>query len=93
MASKPYQDRLLLHELYVKKRMTMTSIQKYFEDKYGCVVSSQTIYNYLKKYDLLKYRGKGRRNVVGKKPVLSPMAMRAQQIKREQRRRMKNRLG
>lgn len=59
--TEPWQDRMLMHDLYVKKRMNITDIQKIFEKKYGKKTSIQTIYNYLKKFDLLKYRGKGRR--------------------------------
>jgi len=93
MTIKPYQDKALLYELYVKKRMTMTDIHKYFQEKYGYTGTSQTIYNWLKRYDLLKYRGKGKRSATNLKPQASPMAIRAQQIKREQRKQMKQRAG
>lgn len=88
MIAKPYQDKNLLYELYVKKRMTMTDIQKYFEERYGSKATAQTIYNHLKKYDLLKFRGKGKKTVTVK-PALSPMAIEAQKRVREQRKRMK----
>lgn len=89
---KPYQDRALMYELYVKRRMTMTQIHKHLEEKYGYEGSSQTIYNWLKRFDLLKYRGKGRKSISNaQKPTLSPMAQKAQQIRREQKKRMKQR--
>ena len=92
MPAKAYQEPNLLYELYVKKRMTMTDIQKYFEERYGVKVTGQTIYNHLKKYDLLKYRGKGKSTASGRmKPKLSPTAIAAQQRVREQRKMMKAR--
>jgi hypothetical protein len=93
LAIKPYQDKNLLYELYVKRRMTMTDIHKYFQEKYGYEGTSQTIYNWLKRYDLLKYRGKGRRSATNQKPALSPMAKQAAQMRRDQRKIMKQRMG
>lgn len=91
MAMKPYQDKNLLYELYVKKRMTMTDIQKYFEERYGSKVTAQTIYNHLKKYDLLKFRGKGKVSATRIKPKLSAAAIEGQKKVREQRKLMKQR--
>ena len=89
---KPYQDRALMYELYVKRRMTMTQIHKFLEEKYGYDGSSQTIYNWLKRFDLLKYRGKGIKSISNQmKPTLSPMAEEAKRIRREQKKRMKQR--
>lgn len=40
--------------------MNLTDIAKILEKNYNLKTSPQTIYNWCKKYDLLKYRGKGR---------------------------------
>ena len=93
MSSKPYQDKNLMYDLYVKRRMTMTDIHKYFQEKYGYTGTAQTIYNWLRPehHDLLKYRGKGRRKLNRMKPKLSPKALSTQQKVRDQRKQMKDR--
>ena len=60
MALEPYKDKAFLYEHYVAKRMNMTDIVKLLEKNYNVKVSPQSVYNWCKKYDLLKYRGKGR---------------------------------
>lgn len=57
---KPYQDKSLLYQLYVVKRMNIKDIAELFKTNYNCKTTPQTVYNWIKNYDLLKYRGKGR---------------------------------
>jgi hypothetical protein len=51
---KAYNDPQWLREEYVTKRKTAKEISEL------CGVTEMTIYNALKKFDLLKFRGKGR---------------------------------
>lgn len=90
MASEPWRDKQIMYTLYVQKRMKLTDIQKYFDTNYGKTVSTQALYNWAKKHDLLKYRGKGR-NLKAKtvtntiRPVarpLSPMEQRMKEIRK-----------
>lgn len=60
MANEPYKDKSFLYEMYVQRRMNLTDIAKLLEKSYNIVVTPQAIYNWVKKYDLLKFRGKGR---------------------------------
>lgn len=55
MKLKVYADRDYLHNEYVKKRRNAKDIA----EEHGC--TEMTIYNHLKKHDLLRLRGKGRR--------------------------------
>lgn len=57
----PYKDRAWLFEQYVKKRRNLTDIAEILKNQYNVKVTPQTIYNWCQKYDLLKYRGKGRK--------------------------------
>lgn len=57
---EPYKDKTYLYEMYVKKRMNLTDICKHLKNTYNIEVSPQAVYNWVKKHDLLKYRGKGR---------------------------------
>lgn len=57
---EPYKDKTYLWEMYVKKRMNLTDICKHLKNTYNIEVSPQAVYNWVKKHDLLKYRGKGR---------------------------------
>jgi hypothetical protein len=56
----PYKDKAILYELYVKKRLGIKEMSDIFLKNYNCKVTPQSIYNWLEKYDLLKFRGKGR---------------------------------
>lgn len=86
MALEPYKDKAFLYEHYVSKRMNMTDIVKLLEKNYNIKVSPQSVYNWCKKYDLLKYRGKGRNLSSGKpKAPKSP----AQKLVEQKRREMK----
>ena len=60
MSAEPYKDKAFLYEMYVKRRMNLTDICKHLEKTYNIKVTPQAIYNWVKKYDLLKFRGKGR---------------------------------
>jgi len=53
--------------MYVKKRMSLKDITNLLEKNYNEKISPQALYNWLEKYDLLKYRGKGRKRVAGPK--------------------------
>lgn len=66
--------------------MNLTDIVKLIEKDYGIQVSAQTIYNWVKKYDLLKYRGKGRNlSATSRKRPKSPMQELVEKQKREAR--------
>jgi len=88
---EPYKQKDWLYHHYVQKRMNLKDIQKVLKDSYNINVTVQGLYNWVDKYDLLKYRGKGRnlkKKAVGGKPVAkSPMQLRIEAIKREQRKR------
>jgi len=60
MQSEPYKDKGFLYEMYVRKRMNLTDICKHLKNTYSIEVTPQAVYNWVKKYDLLKFRGKGR---------------------------------
>lgn len=60
MALEPYKQRDWLYHFYVQKRMNMKDICEILEKKYNVKISPQGLYNWLVRYDLLKYRGKGR---------------------------------
>jgi transposase len=56
-----YKDRQWLYEMYVKKRLNLKDIVDILAKQYNCKISTQALYNWLEKYDLLKYRGKGKK--------------------------------
>lgn len=58
---EPYKDKGWLYEHYVKKRRNLTDICQMLETQYNLKVTPQTVYNWCEKYDLLKFRGKGRK--------------------------------
>jgi IS30 family transposase len=88
VALEPYKDKAFLFEHYVKKRMNLTDIAKLLQKNYNITVTPQAIYNWCKKYDLLKYRGKGRNLSKSKiQRPKSPAQMIAEQRKRELRKR------
>lgn len=82
-------DKAFLYEHYVKKRMNLTDIVKLLEKNYNVKVSPQAIYNWCKKYDLLKFRGKGR-NLSSGRPqrAKSPAQIQSEQRKRQMRKEM-----
>jgi len=86
MALEPYKDKQFLYEMYVKRRMNLTDICKHLEKTYNIKVTPQALYNWVKKYDLLKYRGKGRnlKSTTLRRPK-SPMQEMVERKRREMR--------
>jgi hypothetical protein len=96
MSAKVYQDRDWFYYHYVQKRMKLTDIQKLLLEKHGISITPQALYNWAKKHDLLKYRGKGRNLKAHKKmnsATVSPMQQRMAEVRKLQRARMKKRTG
>lgn len=60
MGTEPYKDKTYLYDMYVRRRMNLTDICKHLKNTYNIEVTPQAVYNWVKKYDLLKFRGKGR---------------------------------
>ena len=60
MAIEPYKDKGWMYEHYVKKRMNLSDIAKRLDQSHSITISPQALYNWAKKFDLLKFRGKGR---------------------------------
>lgn len=92
MALEPYKDKSWLYEHYVKKRMNLTDIVKLLKQTYNIEITPQGLYNWCSKYDLLKYRGKGRNlSATALRKPKSPMQQRAEQMKRDRRKSMQQR--
>lgn len=92
MALEPYKDKAWLFEHYVKKRMNLTDICKVLKNSYNIDVSPQALYNWCKKYDLLRYRGKGRNlSSTSKRRPKSPMQEKVEQMKRDRAKAMRKR--
>lgn len=88
MANEPYKDKNFLYEMYVTRRMNLTDICKHLKNSYNIEVTPQAVYNWVKKYDLLKFRGKGRKlSVGGQKRQKSPAQKRAEEKRREMQKR------
>ena len=88
MANEPYKDKSFLYEMYVQRRMNLTDICKHLKDSYNIEVTPQAICNWVKKYDLLKFRGKGRNlGAGGPKRAKSQAQIDAEKRKRELRKR------
>lgn len=83
--SEIYKDKSWLYEHYVQKRMNLTDICKLLKQSYGIEVTPQAVYNWCKKYDLLKFRGKGRNlsSTALRRPK-SPMQEAVEKKRREQ---------
>jgi len=79
-----YKDREWLYTHYVKKRMNLKDIVDLLAKNYNVKISTQGLYNWLEKYDLLKYRGKGRKRTGGLQRPKSPMASRKSPAKMRQ---------
>ena len=92
MALEPYKDKGWLYEHYVKKRMNLSDIAKRLDQSHNITISPQALYNWVKKFDLLKFRGKGRNlsNTSMKRPK-SKMQSEVEKQKRRQRAEMINR--
>jgi hypothetical protein len=84
VASEPYKDKQWLYDMYVKRRMNLTDICKRLKESYNIEVTPQAVYNWVKKYDLLKYRGKGRNlSSTSMRRPKSPMQKQVEQKRRE----------
>jgi transposase len=84
-----YKDREWLYNMYVKKRMNLKDIVLILDKQYNVKISTQGLYNWLEKYDLLKYRGKGKkRNANLQKPknpvgiTKSPARLRQERVRK-----------
>lgn len=66
--------------------MNLTDICKLLRKNYNIEITPQALYNWVKKYDLLKYRGKGRnlKNTAMRRPK-SPMQELVERKRREMR--------
>lgn len=85
MANEPYKDKAFLYEMYVQRRMNLTDICKHLSKTYNIEVTPQAIYNWVKKYDLLKFRGKGRKLATGgQKRQKSQAQLESERRKRDQ---------
>lgn len=64
--------------------MNLTDICKVLQQSYGITVSPQAIYNWVKKYDLLKFRGKGRNlSATALRKPKSPMQLEVERRRRQ----------
>jgi len=63
--------------------MNLTDVVKILKQTYNIEITPQGLYNWCKKYDLLKFRGKGRNLSVTSKKPKSPMQQAAERRKRE----------
>jgi hypothetical protein len=75
-----------MRQHYVTNRRNLTDIQKIIKEQYNMEVTPQTLYNWCKKFDLLKFRGKGRRLKQPRQFAKSPMQLRMEKERRERRR-------
>ena len=92
MALEPYKDKGWLYEHYVKKRMNLAEIAKRLDQSHNITISPQALYNWVKKFDLLKFRGKGRNlSSTSMKRPKSKMQEQVEKQKRKQRTEMQNR--
>jgi IS30 family transposase len=78
--------------MYVKRRMNLTDICKHLKKNYNITVTPQAIYNWIKKYDLLKYRGKGRNlAATSRRRPKSPQQLEVERRRRLMRKRNRDR--
>lgn len=64
--------------------MNLTDICKLLKQSYGITISPQALYNWVKKYDLLKFRGKGRNlSATALRKPKSPMQLEVEQRRRQ----------
>jgi|TARA_R110000824_G_scaffold102002_6_gene242115 IS30 family transposase len=89
---EPYKDKGWLYEHYVKKRMKLTDICKVLKQTHNIEVTPQALYNWCKKYDLLKFKGKGRvlKGISQRRPK-SPMQEKVERMRRERQKAIKAR--
>lgn len=67
MANKPYAEKSYLYDRYVKKKMTIEEIADEMT-RSGVSVTSMTIYNHLKKHNLIRNSRNLGKRTFGKKP-------------------------
>lgn len=79
-----YKDREWLYTMYVKKRMNLKDIVEILAKQYNVKISTQGLYNWLEKYDLLKYRGKGKKKTGGLQRPKTPMSAKKSPAKMRQ---------
>jgi hypothetical protein len=92
MPLEPYKDKGWLYEHYVKKRMNLSDIAKRLDQSHNITISPQALHNWVKKFDLLKFRGKGRNlSSTSMKRPKSKMQEEVEKQKRRQRAEMANR--
>ena len=92
MALEPYKDKSWLYEHYVRKRMNLTDIVKLLKLTYNIDITPQGLYNWCEKYQLLRFRGKGRNlSSTAKRRPQSPMQKQVEQRKRERRKEIQRR--
>lgn len=92
MAVDIYKDKSWLYEHYVRKRMNLTDICKLLKQTYNIELTPQALYNWCQKYDLLKFRGKGRnlRSTALRKPQ-SAMQKQVEERRRQKRKELQMR--
>jgi hypothetical protein len=61
MTYYPYKDKNWMLEHYVRRRMNLKDIAELLKKDYNIKTTPQTLYNWAEKFDLLKFRGKGRK--------------------------------
>ena len=92
MALEPYKDKSWLYEHYVRKRMNLTDIVKLLKQTYNIDITPQGLYNWCDKYELLRFRGKGRNlSSTAKRRPQFPMQKQVEQRKREKRKQLQAR--
>ena len=87
MALEPYKDKGWLYEHYVKKRMNLSDIAKRLDQSHNITISPQALYNWVKKFDLLKFRGKGRN--LASTSMKRPKSKMQEQVERQKRKQRK----
>ena len=92
MALEPYKDRAWLYEHYVTKRMNLKDIAKRLEQSHNISITQQALYNWVKRFDLLKFRGKGRNlaSTAGRRPK-SAMQEKTESMRRSRMKEIRNR--
>jgi IS30 family transposase len=87
MPLEPYKDKGWLYEHYVKKRMNLADIAKRLDQSHNITISPQALYNWVKKFDLLKFRGKGRN--LASTSMKRPKSKMQEQVERQKRKQRK----
>ena len=85
MGLEPYKDKGWMYEHYVKKRMNLSDIAKRLDQSHNISITPQALYNWVKKFDLLKFRGKGRN--LASTSMKRPVSKMQKQVEKQKRRR------